>query len=75
MILANIYVDGDTAPGLFRFAALPSRGDRLHLPNGDDVMVLTVERIDHYPVPTHLGAANIFGSSKPALTVYCRVGE
>ena len=74
-ILAHIYVDGDTAPGLYKFAAVPSRGDRLHLPNGDDVMVLTVERVDHYPVPTQHGATNIFGSITPALTVYCGVGD
>lgn len=74
-ILASIYVDGDTAPGLYQFAALPHRGDRLHIPNGNDVLVLTVERVDHYPVPAKHGGANIFGSITPAVTVYCgRVG-
>lgn len=73
MILANIHVDGDTAPGQYRLAALPYRGDQLHLPNGNDILILIVERVDHYPVPAQHGASNIFGSITPALTVYCRV--
>ncbi|MCB4863203.1 hypothetical protein K7W03_26885 [Sphingobium sp. PNB] len=74
-ILANIYIDGDTAPGLYQFAAIPHRGDRLHIQQGDDVLILTVERVDHYPVPAKLGAANIFGGGAPAVTVFCGVGE
>ena len=74
MILAHLYVDGDTSPGLHSFAAIPHRGDQVHLPNGEDVMVLTVERVDHYPVPAKHGASNIFGSVQPTLTVYCRLG-
>ena len=71
-ILAHIYIDGDTEPGYYQLAALPARGDRLHLPSGDDVLILTVERVDHYPVPAKLAATNIFGSITPAVTVYCR---
>ena len=75
-ILASVFVDNDTVPGLYRFAALPRRGDQLHLPNGGDVLILTVERVDHYPVPAKVGASNIFGSITPAVTVFCRgMGE
>lgn len=73
--LAHIYVDGDTAPGLYRFASIPGHGDRLHIPVDGDVLVLTVERVDHYPVPAQLGAANIFGSTKPAITIYCHPSD
>lgn len=74
-ILANIHVDGDTAPGLYRFASIPRRGDHLHIPQGDDILVLTVERVVHYPVEAKLGGANIFGAIAPAVTVFCgRVG-
>ena len=75
MILARIYVDDDRMLGLHQFAAMPSHGDRLHIEHESDVLVLIVERVDHYPVPAKHGASNIFGSVKPALTVYCRVGE
>ena len=75
MILAHLYVDGDTAPVAHRFASLPRRGDHIHIEQGRDVLVLTVERVDHYPVAAKHGASNIFGSITPAVTVYCgRVG-
>lgn len=70
-ILANLYLDDDHKLGLFQFAAIPHRGDRLHIEHDGDVMVLTVERVDHYPVPAKLGSANIFGSAAPAVTVFC----
>ncbi|WP_022684527.1 hypothetical protein [Sphingobium bisphenolivorans] len=70
--LARIYIDDDTMLGLHQFAALPGRGDRLHIGHEGDVLVLTVERVDHYPVPAKMGASNIFGSITPAVTVYCR---
>lgn len=74
-ILAHLHVDGDTEPGLYRFASIPRRGDRIHIEQDDDILILTVERVDHYPVAAKLGAANIFGSITPAVTVYCgRVG-
>ena len=75
MILANIYVDGDTAPGLYQFIGIPSHGDRLHIDMDGDALVVAVERVDHYPVPAKLGAANIFGSTKPAITIYCHPVE
>ena len=75
MILAHIFVDGDTEPGLYELASIPSHGDRLHLPHDGDVLVLTVERVDHYPVPAKHGASNIFGSIQPAITIYCHPVE
>ncbi|GLV28165.1 hypothetical protein TomTYG75_06890 [Sphingobium sp. TomTYG75] len=71
-ILASIVVDDDTAYGYHQLAAIPQHGDRLHLPNGDDILILTVERVDHYPVPAKHGATSIFGSITPAVTVFCR---
>lgn len=74
-ILARIYIDDDTMLGLHSFAALPRRGDRLHIEHEGDVLVLTVERVDHYPVPAQHGASNIFGSITPAVTVFCKKTE
>lgn len=73
-IQAKITIDGDTDPGFHMLAAIPNHGDQLHIEHERDVLVLTVERVDHYPVPMRNGAANIFGSITPSVTVFCRVG-
>ena len=70
-ILVNLYLDDGHKLGLHQLAGIPHRGDRLHIEQGGDVLVLTVERVDHYPVPARHGGANIFGSVTPAVTVYC----
>lgn len=75
MIFAHLYLDDDHPLGFHKFAGVPNHGDRVHIAQGNDVLVLKVERVDHYPVPAAHGASNIFGSITPAITVYCGVGN
>ncbi|WP_156678939.1 hypothetical protein [Sphingomonas profundi] len=72
-MIARLFIPSlDSTPRDFEFRVSPVVGDVIHIEHEDEAIVVSVERIEHYPVAM-TGGTNIFGGREPALTVIARV--